>query len=73
MKEIRKIRWHVVVIEALEAETGNFVLNPGLHRKPVKCSEQRSCTFMSWPTEDKSGCVILNALKFIQFVVGETR
>ena len=40
--------------------------------KPVECSEQCCCTFMPGPTEDKSSCTILHALKFIQFVVRDT-
>ena len=45
----------------------NFVLNPSLHWKPVECSEQCCCTCMPRLTEDKSGCMILYGLKFIQF------
>ena len=32
--------WHIVGIKTLKAETGNFVLDSSLHRKPVKCSER---------------------------------
>ena len=35
-------------------------------------SEQRCCTCMPRLTEDKLGCVILYALKLIQFVVRDT-
>ena len=53
-------------------ETSNFVLNPSLYWKPVECSEQCGCTFMPWLMENKSGCMILYALKLIQFVVRDT-
>ena len=39
---------------------------------PRKCSEQCCCTCMSVVAEDKSGCMILYALKLIQFVVRDT-
>ena len=38
----------------------------------MECSEQSCCTCMPRLTEDKSGCMVLYALKFIQFVVGDT-
>ena len=69
MKKVRKIRWHTVLIDTLKTETGNFVLFPSLHWKPVECSEQRCCTCMPGLTEDTSGCTTLYALNFIQFVV----
>ena len=40
-----------------------------LYWKLVECSEQCCCTCMPGLTEDKLGCIILHALKFIQFVV----
>ena len=55
-----------------ETETSNFVLHSSPRWKPVECSEQRCCTCMSGLTEGKSGCMILNALKLIQFVVRDT-
>ena len=65
------IRWHTVLIDTLKTETSNFVLNPSLHWKQVECSQQCSCTCMPGLTE-KTGCMILYALKLIQFVVRET-
>ena len=68
MKKVRNIRWHTVLIDTLKTETSNFVLNPSLHWKPLECSEQCCCTCMPGLTEDKSGCMILYALKLIQLV-----
>ena len=39
MKKVRNIWWHTVLIDTLKTETSNFVLNSGLHWKPVECSE----------------------------------
>ena len=72
MKTVRNIRWYTVLIDTLKTETSNFVLNPSLHWKPVECSQQCCCTCMPGLTKDKSGCMILYALKLIQFVVRET-
>ena len=72
MKKVRKIRWHTVLIDTLKTETSNFVLNPSLHWKPVKCCEQCCSICMPGFSEDKPGCMILHALKLIQFVVRET-
>ena len=72
MNKIRNLRWHTVLIDTLKTETSNFVLNPSLHWKPVESSEQCCCTCMPGLTEDKSGCMILYALKLIQFVVRDT-
>ena len=72
MKKVRNIGWHIVLIDILKTETSNFVLHPNLHWKPVECSEQCCCTCMSLLTEDKSGCMVLYALKSIQFVVRDT-
>ena len=72
MQKLRYIWWHTVLIDTLKTETSKFVLNPSLHRMPVECSEQCCCTCMPGLTEDKSGCMILCALKFIQFVVRDT-
>ena len=72
MKKVRNIGWHIVLIDTLKTETSNFVLDPSLHWKPVECSEQCCCTCMPVLTEDKSGCMILYALKSIQFVVRDT-
>ena len=72
MKKVRNIRWHTVLMDTLKTETSNFVLNLSLHWKPVECSEQCCCTCMPGLTEDKSGCMILYALKLIQFVVRDT-
>ena len=69
MKKVRNIRWHTALIDTLKTETSNFVPNLILHWKPVVCSEQCCCTCMPGLTEDKSGCMILYALKLIQFVV----
>ena len=44
--EVRKIRWHTVLIDTLKTETSNIVLNPSFHWKPVECSEQAFCTCM---------------------------
>ena len=63
------IWWHAVLKNTLETETSNFVLNPSLHWKPVACSEQCCSTCVPGFTEDKSGCMILYALKLIQFIV----
>ena len=72
MKKVRNIRWRTVLIVTPKTETSNIVLNPSLHWKPVECSEQSCCTCMPGLTEDKSGCMILYALKLIQFVVRHT-
>ena len=72
MKKVRNIWWHTVLQYTLQTEASNFVLNPSLHWKPVGCSEQCYCTCMPGLTEDKSGCMILHALKLIQFVVKNT-
>ena len=72
MKKVRNIRWHTVLIDTLKTETSNFVLNPRLHWKPVGCSEKCCCTCKPGLTEDKSGCMLLYALKLIQFVVRDT-
>ena len=72
MKKVGNLRWHTVLIDTLKTETSNFVLNPNLHWKPVECSQQWCCTCMPGLTKDKSGCMILCALKLIQFVVKET-
>ena len=72
MKKVRNIRWHTVLIDTLKTETSNFVLNPCLHWKPVEYSQECCCTFMLGLTKDKLGCMILYALKLIQFVVRET-
>ena len=73
MKKVRNIRWHTVLIDTLKTETSNFVLNASLHWKSLECSEQYCCTCMPRLTEDKLGCMILYALKLIQFVVRDTR
>ena len=62
---------HTVLIDTLKTETRNFVLNPSLHWKPVECSQQSCCTCMPGLSKDKLGCMILYALKLIQFVVRE--
>ena len=72
MNKVRSIAWHTVLIDTLKTETSNFVLNPSLHWKPVEYSEQCCCTYMPGLMEDKSGCMILYALKLIQFVVRDT-
>ena len=72
MKKVRNIRWHTVLTDSLKTGTSNFVLNPSLHWKPVECSEQCCCICMPGLMEDKSGCMILYALKLIQFVVRDT-
>ena len=69
MKKVRNVRWHTVLIDTLKTETSNCVLNASLHWKPVECSEQCCCTCMPGLTEDKSGCMVLCALKLIQFIV----
>ena len=61
-----------VPIDTLKTETSNFVLNPSLNWKPVECSEQCCCTCMSGLMKDKSGYMIMYALKFTQFVVRDT-
>ena len=72
MKNVRNIRRHIVLIDTLKTETSNFVLNPSLHWKSVECCEQCCCTCMPGLTEDKSGCMILCALKLTQYVVRNT-
>ena len=72
MKKVRNMRWHTVLIDTLKTETRSFVLNLSLHWKPEECSEQCCCTCMPGLTEDKSGCMILYALKLIRFVVRDT-
>ena len=74
-KKVRNIWWNTDLIDTLKTETSNFVLNPSLNWnwKPVECSEQCCCTCMPGLTEDKLGCMILYVLKFIQFVVRDTR
>ena len=72
MKKVRNIRWHTVLTDILKTETSNCVLNPSLHWKPVECSEQCCCSCMPGLTEDKSGCMILYALRLIQFVARDT-
>ena len=72
MKKVRNVRWHIVPINRLKTETSNFVLNPSLYWKSVNCSEQCCCTCMPGLREDKSGCMILYALKLTQFVVRDT-
>ena len=67
IQKVRNIWWYTVLIDTLKAETSNFVLNPSLHWKPVECSVQCCCICMSGLIEDKSGCMILYALKFIQY------
>ena len=67
MKEVRNIWWHTVLIDTLKTETSNFVLNPSLHWKPVQWN-----VLSSYMPEDKSGCMMLYALKFIQIIVRET-
>ena len=72
MKKVRNIWRHAVLTDTLKTETSNFVLNPSVYRKPVECSEQYCCTCIPGLTEDKSGYIILYALKLIQFVVRDT-
>ena len=38
----------------------------------MECSEQCCCTCMPGHSEDKFGCMILDVLKLIQFVVRDT-
>ena len=38
--EKRKIWRHAVVTDTMKTETSYFVLDPSLHWKPAKCSEQ---------------------------------
>ena len=45
-----------------------LLLNPSFHWKPVECSEQCCSTCMPGLTEDKSGFVILYALKLFLFL-----
>ena len=59
--------------EGQKVETGNLVLNPSHHWKPVECSEQCCCTCMPGLTKDKSGCMILYALRFVLFVVRDKK
>ena len=72
MKKVRNIGWLTVLKGTLKTGTSKFVLNPSLHWKPVECSVQCCCTCMPGLMEDKSGCMILYALKLIQFVVSNT-
>ena len=72
MKKVRNIRWHTVLIDTLKTETSNFVLDPSLHWKSMECSEQCCYTCNPGLMEDKSGYMILYALKLIQFVVRDT-
>ena len=72
MQKIRNVWWHEVLIYSLKTETSNFALNNSLHLKPVECSEQGCRACMPGLTEDKSGCMVLCALKFMQFVVRDT-
>ena len=46
-----------------------FCIDPSLHWKPEESSEQCCCTYMPGLMEDKSGCMILYALKFFPFAV----
>ena len=73
MKKVRNILWYTVLTDTMKTETSNFVLNHSLLWKPVECSEQCCCTCMPGLTEDKSCCMILHALKLIQFVVRDTK
>ena len=72
MQKIRNVWWHAVLIYSLKTETSNFALNNNLHLKPVECSEQGCRACMPGLTENKSGCMVLCALKFMQFVVRDT-
>ena len=56
----------------VENRESNFVLNRSLYWQPAECSEQCCCTCMPGLPEDKLGCTILYALKFIQFVARDT-
>ena len=70
MKKVRKIRLHGVMTETLKTKGSNFALDPGFNWKLVECFKQQCCTHVRrtiW-----SCCMILYALKFIQFVVRET-
>ena len=69
MKKVRNIRY---LIDTQKTETSNFVPNPSLDWKPVEYSEQCCFTCMPGLTEDKSGSMIVYALKLIQFVVRDT-
>ena len=72
MEKVRNIRRHTVLIATLKTETSSFEWNHSLHWKTVKCSEQCCCTCMPGLAEDKSGYMILYALKLIQFGVRDT-
>ena len=55
-----------------ETKARNFVLDPGLHWKPVTCYGQQCYTHMPWIMDDKLGSMTLHAPKFILFVAKET-
>ena len=72
MKKVRNTWWHTVLIGTLKTETSSLCIIPSLLWKPVECSEQHRCTCISRLTGEKSGCMVLYALKLIQFVVRNT-
>lgn len=69
MEKVRQVGGHTGVMETSVAESNDFVLDSSLNRKPVKCSEKRCCALTSGLAKNESGCMILNSLKFVEFVV----
>ena len=53
-------------LSCIEAETGSFVGDAMFDRKPVELFENGSDVCMFWGTYDKSGCTVLNTLKFLK-------
>ena len=69
VKKVRETWWLSVLLEILKSQASKCVLDPSFYWKPVTFSEQRGCTHMPALAGDKSGCMILYALKFVQCVV----
>ena len=63
MKKIRDVR-RSKTSDGFEADQSDFVLDPFIHRQPVKRAEQRGDVSRFFNSENKSCSIILNSLKF---------
>ena len=73
MEKVGEISRHVLMIDTFKAETCNFVLNSSFNREPMKRFEKSFCACASGLPENKTCCMILDALKSVQLIFREAR
>ena len=60
-------------VDGIGTETDNFVGDVMFDSEPVELFENGSYVCMFWGIHDKSGCTILNMLKFLKEEIRETK